>query len=43
MGPTLNMAAAERFAGWPTSPAGQEAIASFRADGQQDFLPNAKR
>jgi ABC-type tungstate transport system permease subunit len=43
MGPTLNMAAAERFAGWPTSPAGQEAIASFRADGQQAPIPSSCR
>lgn len=35
--------AAERFARWLTSPEGQEAIASFRADGQQVFFPNAKK
>ncbi|MCG2577413.1 substrate-binding domain-containing protein [Dechloromonas sp. XY25] len=35
--------AAERFAQWLTSPAGQEAIAAFRADGQQVFFPSAKK
>ena len=34
--------AAERFAQWLTSTAGQEAIAAFRADGTQVFFPNAK-
>jgi tungstate transport system substrate-binding protein len=35
--------AAERFAQWLVSKEGQEAIAAFRADGQQVFFPNAKR
>lgn len=35
--------AAERFAQWLISPTGQEAIAAFRADGQQVFFPNAKK
>ena len=40
--PHVKKEAAERFAQWLTSPAGQEAIAAFRADGQQVFFPNAK-
>jgi tungstate transport system substrate-binding protein len=40
--PHVRKEAAERFAQWLTSPAGQEAIAAFRADGQQVFFPNAK-
>ena len=41
--PHVKKEAAERFAQWLTSPAGQEAIAAFRADGQQVFFPNAKK
>ena len=41
--PHVRKEAAERFAQWLTSPAGQEAIAAFRADGQQVFFPNAKK
>ena len=41
--PHVKKDAAERFARWLTSPAGQEAIASFRADGQQVFFPNARK
>lgn len=40
--PHVNKDAAERFAQWLTSAAGQEAIAAFRADGQQVFFPNAR-
>ena len=40
--PHVKKDAAERFAQWLTSSAGQEAIAAFRADGQQVFFPNAK-
>ena len=41
--PHVKKAAAERFAQWLTSPAGQEAIAAFRADNQPVFFPNAKK
>ena len=41
--PHVKKDAAERFARWLTSPAGQEAIAAFRADGQQVFFPNARK
>ena len=41
--PHVKKEAAERFAQWLFSPAGQEAIASFRADGQQVFFPSAKQ
>ena len=41
--PHVNNDAAERFARWLTSPAGQDAIAAFRADGQQVFFPNARK
>ena len=40
--PHVKKEAAERFAQWLTSKDGQEAIAAFRADGQQVFFPNAK-
>lgn len=40
--PHVKKEAAERFAQWLTSPAGQEAIAAFRADGQPVFFPNAR-
>lgn len=41
--PHVKKEAAERFAQWLTSPAGQEAIAAFRVDGQPVFFPNAKK
>ena len=41
--PHVKKEAAEKFSQWLTSPVGQEAIASFRADGQQVFFPNAKK
>lgn len=41
--PHVKKEAAERFAHWLTSAAGQEAIAAFRADNQQVFFPNAKK
>ncbi len=41
--PHVKKEAAERFAQWLTSAAGQEAIAAFRADGQQVFFPSAKK
>jgi tungstate transport system substrate-binding protein len=41
--PHVKKDAAERFARWLTSPAGQDAIAAFRADGQQVFFPNARK
>jgi tungstate transport system substrate-binding protein len=41
--PHVKKEAAERFAQWLVSKEGQEAIAAFRADGQQVFFPNAKR
>ena len=40
--PHVKKDAAERFARWLVSKEGQEAIAAFRADGQQVFFPNAK-
>lgn len=40
--PHVRKDAAERFAQWLVSKEGQEAIAAFRADGQQVFFPNAK-
>lgn len=40
--PHVKKEAAERFAQWLTSTAGQEAIAAFRADGTQVFFPSAK-
>ena len=41
--PHVKKEAAERFAQWLTAPTGQQAIASFRADGQQVFFPNARK
>ncbi|KUP91505.1 substrate-binding domain-containing protein [Tritonibacter horizontis] len=41
--PSANIDAARIFADWLTSPAGQEAIASYRIDGQQLFFPNAPK
>jgi tungstate transport system substrate-binding protein len=37
----VKAAEAQKFIDWVTSPAGQEAIASYRIDGQQLFFPNA--
>ena len=37
----VRQAAAQRFVDWMLSPRGQDAIASFRLDGQQLFFPNA--
>ncbi len=34
---------ARRFVAWLVSPAGQQAIAEFRIDGEQAFFPNAAR
>ena len=39
--PHVKQAAAQAFADWLVSPAGQAAIASFTIDGQQLFFPNA--
>jgi tungstate transport system substrate-binding protein len=41
--PHVKKEAAERFAQWLTSPAGQQAITAFRADGQQVFFPNIRK
>lgn len=41
--PHVKKEAAERFALWLVSKEGQEAIAAFRADGQQVFFPNANK
>lgn len=37
-----NRAAADSFVDWVTSAEGQDAIAAFRIDGNQAFIPNAK-
>lgn len=39
--PSVNAEAAQAFADWLLSDAGQEAIAAYRVDGQQLFFPNA--
>lgn len=39
--PHVKAAAAQKFVEWVTSPAGQQAIASYRIGGQQLFFPNA--
>lgn len=41
--PHVNAAGARRFADWLASPQGQEAVASFRVNGEQLFFPNATR
>ena len=41
--PHVKAALAQQFANWVVSPAGQQAIASYRIDGQPLFFPNAKR
>lgn len=40
--PHVKAAAAQKFVDWVISPAGQQAIASYKIDGQQLFFPNAK-
>jgi tungstate transport system substrate-binding protein len=40
--PATNRAAADSFVDWLISAEGQEAIAAFRIDGVQAFIPNAK-
>ena len=39
--PHVKAAEAQKFIDWVTSPAGQQAIASFRVGGEQLFFPNA--
>lgn len=39
--PHVKAQAAQRFVDWIVSPAGQEAIASYKIDGHQLFFPNA--
>ena len=39
--PHVKAAEAQKFIDWVTSPAGQQAIASYRIGGQQLFFPNA--
>jgi tungstate transport system substrate-binding protein len=39
--PHVKAAQAQKFIAWVTSPAGQQAIASYRIDGEQLFFPNA--
>ena len=39
--PSVNADAAQTFADWMVSPAGQEAIADYEVGGQQLFFPNA--
>lgn len=39
--PHLKAAEAQKFVDWVISPAGQQAIAGYRIDGQQLFFPNA--
>ena len=34
---------AQQFADWVTSPAGQQAIAAYKIDGEQLFFPNASK
>jgi tungstate transport system substrate-binding protein len=41
--PHVKVAAGQRFIDWIVSPQGQEAIASYRINGQQLFFPNASR
>lgn len=38
--PHVKAAAAQKFVDWVTSPAGQQAIAGYRIDGEQLFFPN---
>jgi tungstate transport system substrate-binding protein len=39
--PQTKVAEAQKFVDWVTSPAGQNAIASYKIEGQQLFFPNA--
>lgn len=39
--PSVNASAAQSFADWLVSDAGQNAIAAYRVEGQQSFFPNA--
>jgi tungstate transport system substrate-binding protein len=39
--PHVKAAEAQKFIDWITSPAGQQAIANYKIDGQQLFFPNA--
>ncbi|GAB3770747.1 substrate-binding domain-containing protein [Ramlibacter monticola] len=39
--PHVRAAEAQKFVDWVTSPAGQQAIASYRINGEQLFFPNA--
>lgn len=39
--PHVNAAGAQKFIDWVTSPAGQQAIASYKVHGEQLFFPNA--
>jgi tungstate transport system substrate-binding protein len=41
--PHVKQADAQRFADWLVSPAGQEAIAGYRINGEQLFFPNARQ
>jgi tungstate transport system substrate-binding protein len=41
--PHVKAAEAQRFVDWVVSPAGQQAIASYRIGGEQLFFPNANR
>ena len=41
--PHVKQAAAQAFADWVTSPAGQASIASYKVGGEQLFFPNAPR
>lgn len=41
--PHVKAAEAQRFVDWVVSPAGQQAIASYRIGGEQLFFPNAPR
>ena len=40
--PHLKTAEAQKFVDWVTSPAGQQAIAAYRINGEQLFFPNAR-
>jgi tungstate transport system substrate-binding protein len=39
--PHVKAAAAQRFADWVVSPAGQTSIAGYKIGGEQLFFPNA--
>jgi tungstate transport system substrate-binding protein len=41
--PHVKQALAQQFADWVVSQPGQEAIASYKINGQQLFFPNADR